>query len=93
MSATASVSDLAQVLFASALQASENPSPDQVRTSIEHELRACDGDCTGCAVYVAQEAGDHPETYLTRMRWALDAVVEAYPALPTTRPEAAPAAA
>jgi hypothetical protein len=91
VSATVSVSDLAQVLFVSALQASENPSPDQVRTAIEGRLRACDGDCSECAVYVAQEAGDHPETYVTRMRWALDAVIKAYPALLTTRP--APAAA
>jgi hypothetical protein len=93
VSATVSVSDLAKVLFVSALQASENPSPDQVRTAVEGRLRACAGDCTGCAVYVAQEAGDHPETYVTRMRWALDAVVEAYPTLLTTRPEPAPAAA
>jgi hypothetical protein len=91
MSATVSVSDLAKVLFGSALQASENPSPAQVRTAIECGLRACGGDCTGCAVYVAQEAGDHPETYVTRMSWALDAVVEAYPTLRTTRP--APTAA
>ena len=93
MSATASVSDLAKVLFVSALQASENPSPEQVRAAIERGLRACDGDCTPCAVYIAQEAGDHPETYVSRMRWALDAVVEAYPALRVTRPEPAPAAA
>jgi hypothetical protein len=91
MSVTVSVSDLARVLFVSALQASETPSPEQVRTAIECGLRACDGDCAACAVYVAQEAGDHPEAYVTRMRWALDAVVEAYPNLPARRP--APAAA
>jgi hypothetical protein len=91
MSITTSVSDLATVLFVSALQASESPSPEQVRTAIECGLRDCAGDCGGCAVDVAQEAGDHPEAYATRMRWALDAVVEAYPALRTTRP--APAAA
>ena len=90
MSVTMSVPDLAKVLFVSALQASENPSPEQVRTAIERGLRACDGDCAGCAVHVAQEAGDHPETYVTRMRWALDAVVEAYA---PKRPEPAPAAA
>jgi hypothetical protein len=92
MSVTVSVSDLAKVLFVSALQASENPSPEQVRAAIECGLRACDGDCTGCAVYVAQEAGDHPETYVTRMSWALDAVVGAYPTLSTMRPKPAPAA-
>jgi hypothetical protein len=93
MSATVSVSDLAKILFVSALQASEHPSPEQVRTAVEWGLRACDGDCTGCAVSVAQEAGDHPETYVTRMRWALDAVLEAYPTPLTTRPHPAPAAA
>jgi hypothetical protein len=93
MSATMSVSELATVLFASALQASENPSPNQVRTAIDCGLRACDGGCAECTVYVAQEAGDHPEMYAARMRWALGAVVEAYPALLTTPPEPAPAAA
>lgn len=81
MLATMSVSDLAKHLFASALQASENPSPDQVRAAIECRLRVCRGDCAESTVYVAQEAGDHPETYATRMRWALDAVVTAYPGL------------
>ncbi|HEY7487778.1 MAG TPA: hypothetical protein VH912_25220 [Streptosporangiaceae bacterium] len=80
MSATMSVSDLAKVLFATDLQASEDPSPDRVRTAIECRLRVCHGDHADCAVYVAQEAGDHPEAYLTRMRWALDTVVKAYPA-------------
>ncbi|HEU5156095.1 MAG TPA: hypothetical protein VFU43_03800 [Streptosporangiaceae bacterium] len=93
MSGTLSVSDLAKVLFVSTLQASENPSPDQVRTAIEDRLSTCGGDCTACAVHVAQEAGDHPETYVIRMRWALDAVAEAYPTLLTTRPAPAPAAA
>jgi hypothetical protein len=80
MSATMSVSDLAKVLFATPLQASAGPSPDQVRSAIECRLRACRGDHADCAFYVAQEAGDHPETYTIRMRWALRAVVEAYPA-------------
>jgi hypothetical protein len=83
MSATMSVSDLAKVLFATPLQASAAPSPDQVRTAIEGRLRACRGDHADCECYVAQEAGDHPETYATRMRWALRAVVEAYPTLTT----------
>jgi hypothetical protein len=81
MSATMSVSDLAKVLFATTLQASADPSPDQVRAAIERRLRACRGDHADCACYVAQEAGDHPETYARRMRWALQAVVKAYPAL------------
>jgi hypothetical protein len=78
MSATMSVSDLAKVLFVTELQASENPSADRIRAAIECRLRACGGNHADCTVYVAQEAGDHPETYATRMRWALDAVARTY---------------
>ncbi|MEV7006775.1 hypothetical protein [Streptosporangium sp. NPDC051022] len=79
-----SVSDLAQLLFASALQASEDPSPEQVRAVIEDRLRACHADLTECAACVAQEAGDHPETYESRMRWALRAADQVDPATLTT---------
>ncbi|MEU8379292.1 hypothetical protein [Streptosporangium sp. NPDC048865] len=71
MTTPMNVSDLAQVLFASTLQASDHPSPDQVRLTIEHLIRACHADLSGCAAVVAQEAGDHPEAYASRMRWAL----------------------
>ncbi|MDP9841018.1 hypothetical protein [Streptosporangium lutulentum] len=74
-------SDLAQVLFASALQASEDPSPDRVRATIEDQIRLRHADLACCAAFVAQEAGDHPEAYETRMRWALNAVHEAHPAI------------
>lgn len=67
-------SDLAQILFASRLQASDAPSPEQVRRAIDEKLCACGGDHTACAAYVAQEAGDHPEAYAARMHWALNAV-------------------
>ncbi|MEU0520522.1 hypothetical protein [Streptosporangium sp. NPDC006007] len=80
MPTTMSVSDLAQVLFASELQASDDPSPDRVRAAIEDRLRACHADLTECAACVAQEAGDHPETYETRMRWALSAAHRVNPA-------------
>ncbi|WP_371784278.1 hypothetical protein [Streptosporangium subroseum] len=77
-----SVSDLARVLYASALQASEDPSPDQVRMIIEDQIRLCHADPARCAALVAQEAGDHPEAYEARMRWALKAVGRARPAIP-----------
>ena len=32
----------------------------------------------GCAARVAQAYGEHPETALTRMRWALTAVASAF---------------
>lgn len=76
---TMTVSELAQILFASALQASDRPSPDQVRHAIDARLCACGGDQTSCAAYVAQEAGDHPETYAARMRWAIATVTSVYP--------------
>ncbi|GLZ08212.1 hypothetical protein Acsp03_56780 [Actinomadura sp. NBRC 104412] len=71
-------SDLAQILFASPLQPSDEPSPERVRKAIDESLCACGGDSTRCAAYVAQEAGDHPEAYAIRMRWALRTVSRAF---------------
>jgi hypothetical protein len=65
-----SVSELAQILFASELQASAHPSPAEIRDAITR-LQGCSADCAAC---VAQEAGDHPEAYATRMLWALSEV-------------------
>ncbi|MFG1701961.1 hypothetical protein ACFLIM_02105 [Nonomuraea sp. M3C6] len=70
--------ELAQVLFASALQPSDHLSPFQIREAVDERLCACGGDPARCAAYVAQEAGDHPDTYVARMRWALTAVAGAY---------------
>ncbi|MFB4275055.1 MULTISPECIES: hypothetical protein [unclassified Nonomuraea] len=70
--------ELAQVLFATALQPSDTLSPFQIRAAVNERLCACGGDPSWCAAYVAQEAGDHPEMYVPRMRWALDAVAGAY---------------
>jgi hypothetical protein len=81
MTTPMNVSDLAQVLFVSALQASDHPSPDQVRMIIEGHLRARHADLSGCAALVAQEAGDHPEAYASRMRWALGEAVRVRPSI------------
>lgn len=78
MSTTLSLSELAQILFASGLQESQHPTPDQVRHAIDARLCACHGDLVECTAYVAQEAGDHPETYASRMRWALSTVTYTY---------------
>ncbi|MFC6884968.1 MULTISPECIES: hypothetical protein [Actinomadura] len=72
-------SDLAQVLFTSGLQASADPSPEQVRTAIDERLCACGGDRASCTASVAQEAGDHPDEYAARMRWALHTVTRTFP--------------
>lgn len=76
-----SATQLAQILFTSALQASDEPSPDQVRTAIDDKMSLCAlAECYWC---VAQEAGDHPDVYTSRMRWALNQVARAYPPIPT----------
>ena len=60
----------AQALFASCLQPSEHPTPDQVTAAVRHELRRRGG-AVGCAAAVAAEYGEHPEAAAARMRWAL----------------------
>ncbi len=62
----------ADALFASALQISDEPSAVQVKRAIDVATSAL-GDL-GCAARVAQEFGEHPETAVTRMRWARDEV-------------------
>ena len=76
----------ADALFVSAVQRSDELSRDQVRKAIAAAVRAY-GD-RGCAERVAQEFGDHPETAVSRMRWARAAVGEAFgwPELPVTGP-------
>ena len=77
----------AGALFASPLQRSDEPSVRQIRQAITtaigvHGVR-------GCAARVAQAYGEHPETALTRMRWALTAAAGAFggsPAAPTFAP-------
>ena len=58
----------ADALFASALQISDEPSAVQVKQAIDAATSTL-GDL-GCAARVAQEFGEHPETAVTRMRWA-----------------------
>jgi hypothetical protein len=86
-------------LFASALQCSEQPGASQVRQAVAAAIRTFGQ--RGCAERVAQEFGDHPETAVTRMRWARKLAAEAFsnPAtkppgarLPASRPRLAPSA-
>ena len=58
----------ADALFASALQRTNRPSPGQVRQAIA--AAAARYGASGCAARVAQAFGEHPETAVTRMRWA-----------------------
>jgi hypothetical protein len=65
----------AEALFASALQRSDEPSAEQVGRAIAAAVRAFG--TRGCAARVAQAYGEHPETAVPRMRWALATVAAA----------------
>lgn len=66
----------AEALFVSAVQASEAPGVDRVRDAVTVTLDRI-GEL-GCAVHVAGEFGEHPETAAARMGWALTAVRTAF---------------
>ena len=63
----------AEALFVSPLQPSEQPTPRQIGAAIDASLRVHHG-ARGCAAACAAEYGDHPETAVARMRWALSEV-------------------
>ncbi|MCW2500035.1 MAG: hypothetical protein JWN87_1711 [Frankiales bacterium] len=67
----------AEALFASSLQPSESPSPDQVRRTVSETLRQLG--TRGCAAQVAGAYGDHPNTAVVRMTWALASIRAVYP--------------
>ena len=71
---------LAEALFASAVQFSQNPGSEQVRQAVAATLRRLTR--SGCAAHVATEFGDHPETAGARMTSALAAVRAAYRGVP-----------
>ena len=77
----------ADALFVSMMQRSAEPSGDQVRKAVDAAVRAYGGQ--GCAERVAQEFGDHPETAVSRMRWARAAVRAAF-GWPEPAPEGTP---
>jgi hypothetical protein len=79
----------AEALFVSTLQPSGSPSPDQVRRAVATTLRRLG--VRGCAARMASEFGDHPDTAVARMSWALATIHTLYPApsmtpTPTLRP-------
>jgi hypothetical protein len=67
----------AEALFVSTLQSSGSPSPDQVRRAVATTLRRLG--IGGCTAQMAGEFGDHPDTAVARMNWALAMVRTAYP--------------
>ena len=68
----------AEALFVSHLQRSAIPSADEIRASVAATLRRFG--VRGCAAQVATEFGDHPDTAVARMGWALATVGAVYPA-------------
>ena len=77
----------ARALFVSTLQPSGSPSPDQIRRAVTTALQRLG--VRGCAARVAGEFGDHPDTAVARMGWALAAINTVYPA-PSTTPAPGP---
>ncbi len=71
----------AEALFASTVQPSGLPSPAQIRRAVTATLQRLG--VRGCAAQVAGEFGDHPDTAVARMSWALATVHTVYPAPPT----------
>ena len=67
----------AEALFVSSLQSSDMPADDKVRMTVATTLRRFG--IRGCAAQVAGEFGDHPETAVVRMAWALAMIRGAYP--------------
>ena len=68
----------AEALFVSTLQPSGSPSPDQIHRAVATTLRRLG--VRGCAARVAGEFGDHPDTAVARMSWALATINTVYPA-------------
>ena len=68
----------AEALFASTLQPSGSPSPGQIRRAVTAMLQRLG--VGGCAAQVAGEFGDHPDTAVARMSWALATIHTVYPA-------------
>ena len=78
----------AAALFASPLQRSDEPTASQIRRAIATAISV--HGVRGCAARVAQAYGEHPETALARMRWALTAAASAFGGSPA-QPAHAPA--
>ncbi len=66
----------ADALFVSALQRGDHLGAREVRQAVAAAVGAFGQ--RGCAGRVAQEFGDHPETAVTRMRWARQVADKAF---------------
>ncbi len=68
----------AEALFASDLQPSQHPAPEEVRASMATTLRRHSR--RWCAARMAEEYGEHPDTAIVRMAWAVRTISDCYPA-------------
>jgi hypothetical protein len=66
----------AEALFVSYVQRSDTTTADTIRSAIRHSVRQ--HGTRGCAEMVAHEFGEHPETAVGRMTWALRTVRGTY---------------
>lgn len=69
-----------EALFASALQPSDKPTAVQIQAEIRHMVRQFG--TRGCAARMAQQFGDAPQSAVIRMRWARQAVADAFAVRP-----------
>jgi hypothetical protein len=67
----------AEALFASSLQSSDQPVAREIRGAVTATLRQLG--MRECAARVAVEFGEHPETAVARMSWALSMIRTVYP--------------
>ena len=65
-----------EALFVSQVQRSEKLTPADVRAAVTRTISQ--HGYGGCAALVAQEFGEHPDTAVGRMQWALSVVQSAY---------------
>lgn len=67
MSITITKTRIAEALFVSDLQPSDNPTPGSIRAAIDQMIQTYGPD--GCAARMASEFGDRPDLAVRRMLW------------------------
>ncbi len=72
--------DLAEVLFCSSLQPSQEPDADTVVQALSQSLRSHHGQIRECAGELAASYGKDPEITCLRMRWARTMIARTFPA-------------
>lgn len=66
---TLDTATLAELLFCTALQPADQPTPRDIRSAVTIQLGRCHCDVSTCVAALAQEAGDHPDAYVARIAW------------------------